>query len=105
MSTLKIKFADGNELTGIHDDTNIIQGCPTCGYGTEYINEITITTTHHTIEATFNNAYGFAVTIGDMILMLASCDYKTITEEGFVKYICKEFHSIEALEEFHVVEK
>lgn len=102
MSTLKIKFADGNELTGIHDDTNIIQGCPTCGYGTEYINEITITTTNHTIEATFNNAYNFAVTTGDMILMLASCDYKMITEEEFVKYICNKFHSIEALTTFNV---
>ena len=93
MSILNIKFADGNELISYDDDTTSYGGCPTCDYGSEYINDITVETTNYRINATFNQMYEYAFTSGDAIRIFAK-DFSRMTEDDFVKYLEGAFNGI-----------
>ena len=98
---LNIKFSDGNELICYNDDSYHYGGCPTCNYGSEYINDITIDTTTYRIEATFNQMYEYAFTTSDAIKIFA-VNLGGMTEDEFIKYIDEAFHKYNALEKFEV---
>lgn len=80
-----IKMVDGG-IENYNDDTSHYDGCPTCDYGSEYINEINITLTHHTIYVKINQMYEYAISEGEMIKFFLT-KYDTIqkmTENEFV---------------------
>lgn len=104
MGKLNIAFADENELIDLDEDSYSYGGCPTCDYGSQYINEITLYTTNYTIEAVFNQMYEYAFSTADAIKILA-VDLRSMTEEDFVKHIDTKFHEFDALEKFEIINK
>ena len=83
-----IKMIDGGILNYV-DDNYHYDGCPTCDYGSEYINEIDITLVHHTIHIKTNQMYEYALSEGQMIrLFLTEYDtIRTMTEKEFIDWI------------------
>ena len=83
-----INMVDGG-MVGYTDDTSSIAGCPTCDYGSEYINEIDITLTKYKIHAETNQMYDYALSEGTMMKLLLG-EYNTIqamTEKEFVDWL------------------
>ena len=101
---LNIKFADNNEFISYSDDTWSSPGCPTCDYGSKYVNEITIITTHYRINVELRQMYEYAFSEADAIKMLA-INLGGMTEAEFLAYINKAFHQYDALEEFEIRER
>ena len=83
-----IKMLDGGILN-YADDHYCYDGCPTCDYGSEYINEIDITLVHHTIHIKTNQMYEYVLSEGQMIrLCLTEYDtIRTMTEKEFIDWI------------------
>ena len=83
-----IKMLDGGILNYV-DDHYCHDGCPTCDYGSEYINEIDITLVHHTIHIKTNQMYEYVLSEGQMIrLFLTEYDtIRTMTEKEFIDWI------------------
>ena len=83
-----IKMIDGGILNYV-DDNYHYDGCPTCDYGSEYINEIDITLVHHTIHIKTNQMYNYALSEGQMIrLFLTEYDtIRTMTEKEFIDWL------------------
>ena len=98
-----IKFADGKEFIDYYDDSYYYSGCPTCDYGSEYINEITIKTTSYRVEVKLNQMYEYAFSTADAIKMFA-VNMRDMTEDEFIKHIDEAFHKYDALKEFEVKE-
>lgn len=98
---LGIQFADGNELINYDDDSYYYSGCPTCDYGSEYINDITIITTTYRIKVEFNQMYEYAFSSSDAIKIFA-VNIGSMTEDEFIKYIDEAFHKYDALQHFTV---
>lgn len=101
---LNIKFADNNEFISYSDDSWFSPGCPTCDYGSKYVNEISIITTHYRIDITLRQMYEYAFSTADAIKILA-VDLRGMTEEEFLSYIDKEFHKYDALDEFEIIKR
>jgi hypothetical protein len=67
-------------------------GCPTCEYGSQYVNKITVETTNHTINIEINNMYEHMLSQSDCIKLL-TCNLEKIqnmTEKEFIEFL-KEF--------------
>ena len=82
-----IKMIDGG-LLNYEDDSSYISGCPTCDYGSEYINEIDITLTKYKIHVETNQMYSYALSEGQMMKVLLP-NYNTIqamTEKEFIDW-------------------
>lgn len=82
-----IKMVDGG-LVNYTDDCWHTNGCPTCDYGSEYVNEIDITLTKYKIHARTNQMYEYVLSEGQMIRLFLS-EYNTIekmTENEFVDW-------------------
>lgn len=104
MTLLNIKLADGNEFISYNDDHYSYGGCPTCNYGSKYINEIDIRTTHFDIHVMYNQMYDYSFTAADAIGMFA-VDLRSMTEKEFIDYLDKSFHEIEKPDEFKITER
>lgn len=83
-----IKMLDGGILN-YADGNYHYEGCPTCNYGSEYINEIDITLVHHTIHIKINQMYEYVLSEGHMIrLFLTEYDtIRTMTEKEFIDWL------------------
>lgn len=116
MKEILIKMVDGG-LVNYNDDSYSYGGCPTCDYGSEYINEIDITLTHYKIHVKTNQMYEYALSEGQMMKLFLS-EYNTIqsmTEKEFADWfkirLCeithddfKEEFCDRCIEEFDVTE-
>lgn len=71
-----IKMIDGG-IVNYEDDCYKYDGCPTCDYGSEYINEINITLTRHKIHVETNQMYSYVLSEGQMIKLFLT-EYNTI---------------------------
>lgn len=69
--SMLIKMVDGG-LVNYDDDSYHYDGCPTCDYGSEYINEINITLTHYKVYVKTNKMYSHAISEGWMIKLFLS---------------------------------
>lgn len=103
-----IKMLDGGILD-YADGCYHYDGCPTCDYGSEYINEIDITLVHHTIHIKTNQMYEYVLSEGQMIrLFLTEYDaIRTMTEKEFIDWLKAKLIEIvneHAIEEFKVTE-
>ena len=82
-----IKMIDGG-IVNYEDDCFHYDGCPTCNYGSEYINEIDITLTHYKIHVKTNQMYDYVLSQGQMMKLFLS-EYNTIqqmTEKEFTEW-------------------
>lgn len=85
MEKMLIKMLDGG-LVNYTDDRECYSGCPTCDYGSEYINKIDITLVHYKIHVKTNQMYEYVLSEGQMMRLFLS-EYNTIqtmTEKEFV---------------------
>lgn len=82
-----IKMIDGG-LVNYNDDTMHYAGCPTCDYGSQYINDIYVELTTHNIHASLDSMYSYAISEGNMIKLFLQ-EYNTIqkmTEKQFIAW-------------------
>lgn len=82
-----IKMIDGG-LVNYEDDCYSYSGCPTCDYGSEYINEIDITLTKYKIHVKTNQMYEYVLSEGQMMKLFLS-EYNTIQamkENDFIEW-------------------
>ena len=95
MNEMLIKMVDGG-LVSYDDDCYHYDGCPTCDYGSEYINEIDIALTNYKIHIETNQMYEYVISEGQMIkLFLSECDaIKAMTEKEFVNWFKEKFCEI-----------
>lgn len=82
-----IKMIDGG-MENYRDNSYSYDGCPTCNYGSEYINEIDITLTRYTIHVETNQMYEYVLSEGQMMkLFLSEYDaIQTMTEDEFIAW-------------------
>lgn len=81
---LNIPFSDGNMLINIEEDNYCAsEGCPTCSYGSSYVNDITIDTTHYTLHITKDTMYEYAISEGDLMKIILNIDIRRVTEKEF----------------------
>ena len=82
-----IKMIDGG-IVNYEDDCYSYGGCPTCDYGSQYINEIDVTLTRHKIHVKTNQMYEYVLSEGQMMKLFLS-EYNTIqamTEKEFIDW-------------------
>lgn len=82
-----IKMVDGG-LVNYMDDCYHYDGCSTCDYGSEYINEIDITLTQYKVHVKTNQMYEYVLSEGQMMTLFLS-EYnaiQTMTEKEFVDW-------------------
>lgn len=82
-----IKMIDGG-LVNYNDDTTFYPGCPTCDYGSQYINDIDVELTTHNIHASVDTMYSYAISEGSMIKLFLQ-EYNVIqqmTEKQFISW-------------------
>lgn len=103
-----VKMTDGG-IVNYEDSCRYYEGCPTCNYGSEYINEIDITLVHHAIHVKTNQMYEYAISEGQMVRLFLM-EYNTIqtmTEKEFIDWFKARLIDIayeEAIKEFEVKE-
>lgn len=98
MSNLNLKLKDGTELISYEDDSYCDKlGCPTCGYGREYVTEIHIKTTNYDVEIQLVNDYDDAFTTADAIKVFA-VNLSLYDEEGFLNYIEQKFKALNLID-------
>lgn len=87
MSKILMPMVDGGIINYV-DDTSYTAGCETCDYGSEYVNDITITLTKHEVHAVLNQMYGYAISEGDLMktLLPAYEEIRAMTESQFVEW-------------------
>ena len=103
MSNLNIQFADGNKFEYFDCDNTYFSGCPTCDYGSEYINEIRIETTNHTVKIELEQMYEYAFSASEAITMFCNANLTGMIEKEFIDFLDKEFHEFgNSLKKFEV---
>lgn len=81
---LNIPFIDGTMLINIEEDNYCAsKGCPTCSYGSSYVNDITIDTTHYKLQITKDTMYEYAISEGDLMSIILNIDIRRVTEKEF----------------------
>ena len=60
MNEMLIKMVDGG-LVNYADDYYHYDGCPTCDYGSQYINEVDVTLTKYKIHVKTNQMYEYVL--------------------------------------------
>lgn len=84
-----IKMVDGG-IVDYHDNSYCMSaGCPTCGYGSKYINEIDVRLTKCDIHVEINNMYEHALSEGHMMkIFLGEYDaIRNLTEKEFCRWL------------------
>lgn len=86
-----VELTDGGILD-ISSDTWSYDGCETCDYGSEYVNEYIIKMSKGALVVTIEQMYDYALTEGFMMTtLLRNIDnIKEMTENEFVEWLKKE---------------
>ena len=85
-----VKLKDGG-IEEIWSDEEHYSGCPTCDYGSQYINNLRITLTKYVISARVNQMYEYRFSSGDMMKIILP-NYEKIlemTEKEFAEWFRK----------------
>ena len=113
MNEMLLKMVDGG-MVNYTDDCENYPGCPTCDYGSEYINEIDITLTSYEIHVKVNQMYEYVLSEGQMMRLFLS-EYENIqamTEKEFIDWFKEKLHELandsdwsdSRIEKFDVIE-
>lgn len=83
-----LKLVDGG-IEDIKTDEEYRPGCPTCDYGSQYINDVEVILTKHIIRASFNKMFGYLLSSGDLMQMiLSNVDaIQMMTESEFIEWL------------------
>lgn len=83
-----LKLTDGG-IENIKTDEEYHPGCPTCDYGSQYINDVEVILTKHIVRASFNKMYGYLLSSGDLMQMiLPNVDaIQKMTESEFIEWL------------------
>lgn len=90
-----IKMVDGG-LVDYADDSYYRPGCPTCDFGSEYINEIRLYLSNYIVDISINHTYQYALSVSDMLkLFLCNCELITaMTEKEFIDWFKEKLNEI-----------
>lgn len=90
-----LKLKNGG-IVNIQSDEYSYRGCPTCDYGSQYINEVTITLTKYVINVNLNKMYEYCLSSGSlMTIILPNVDLiMSMTEEEFIKWFKEQLQEI-----------
>lgn len=113
MNKMLLKMADGG-IVYYTDDCESYPGCPTCDYGSEYINEIHIMLTSYKVHVKVNQMYEYVLSEGQMMRLFLS-EYENIqamTEKEFIDWFKEKLHELvndsdwsdSRIEKFDVIE-
>lgn len=99
-----VKMVDGG-IVNYTDDCECYAGCPTCDYGSEYINEIDIELTKHTVHIKLNQMYDYLLSEGQMMkLFLTNYNaMQVMTESDFIDWLKCELTKIVGSDELSVL--
>lgn len=83
-----LKLTDGG-IENIKTDEEYYPGCPTCDFGSQYINDVEVILTKHIVRASFNKMYGYLLSSGDLMqILLPNADaIQKMTESEFIKWL------------------
>lgn len=83
-----LKLVDGG-IENIKTDEEHYPGCPTCDYGSQYINNVEVILTKHTVKASFNKMYEYLLSSGDLMqILLPNADaIQKMTESEFIEWL------------------
>ena len=105
-----IKMIDGG-MINYSDDQSYTNGCPTCDYGSKYVNEIRIDLTKYKIFVKLNQMYDFVLSEGEMIKLFLSNynEIQGLTEKEFISWIKQKLYEIvqgdgDVIERFDITE-
>ena len=93
MTYFYTKFKDGNTFIALEEEVKHSQGCITCDFGSEYINRFSFVTTNYFVDVEFNQMYEYAVSVGDVVKILA-VELGNFTEREFVEYVQDRFEGL-----------
>lgn len=90
-----INMIDGG-MKNYNDNSQYYSGCPTCDYGSEYINEIWIELTKYKVYVKVNQMYEYAISQGKMmVLFLSNCnEIQAMTEKEFIDWLLEKLKDI-----------
>lgn len=83
-----LKLVDGG-IENINTDEEHYPGCPTCDYGSQYINDVEVILTKHIIRASFIKMYSYVLSSGDLMqILLPNADaIQKMTESEFIEWL------------------
>lgn len=87
MENYLVELNDGY-IKSIDTDEISYPGCPTCDYGSEYINEFWIILSKSKIYAKTNRSYKYCFSSGEVIksLLRKAPEFLNMTEDDFIKW-------------------
>ena len=93
-----IKLKDGG-LVNYEDGTTYFAGCPTCDYGSEYINDINLTFSKIRVLYSVSRMYSYAVSTGYIMKILLNNmnSFSNMTEEGFKEWFYKKLEECDTM--------
>ena len=103
MDKMLIQLVDGG-IFDIDTDEYYYGGCPTCDYGSEYINEIDISMTKSNLHIVTNQMYEYAMSQADLMhIILPEIDMiKAMTEDQFTDWLKDKIVATGAMDSFIV---
>jgi DNA repair photolyase len=92
---LLLKLVDGG-IVDIQDNSYFSSGCPTCDYGSCYINDCIFELTSIVIDIQISKMYDYVLSQGDLIKIVLSnmSDLLQMTEKEFSIWLEKELNEI-----------
>lgn len=93
-----IKLKDGG-LVNYEDGTTYFAGCPTCDYGSEYINDITLTFSKIRVLYSVSRMYSYAVSTGYIMKILLNnmSSFSNMTEEDFKEWFYEKLEECDTM--------
>lgn len=93
-----IKLKDGG-LVNYEDGSTYFAGCPTCDYGSEYINDITLTFSKIRVLYSVSRMYSYAVNTGYIMKILLNNmnSFSNMTEEDFKEWFYKKLEECDTM--------
>ena len=93
-----IKLKDGG-LVNYEDGSTYFAGCPTCDYGSEYINDITLTFSKIRVLYSVSRMYSYAVSTGYIMKILLNNmnSFSNMTEEDFKEWFYKKLEECDTM--------
>lgn len=92
-----IKLKDGAIEDISTDRTCMGQGCPTCGFGSSYVNDVTIVMTKCKILASVDAMYGYSLSEGWLLVnIVRNLDQiQQMTEAEFANWFKEQFKTLD----------
>lgn len=90
------KLKDGAVESVDTDNDCMDYGCPTCGFGSSYVNDVTITMTKHKIRASVDQMYQYEMSAGWLLSTIVKNidQIQEMTELEFADWFKEQFETL-----------